>query len=752
MADNGYARYTGLGGSGSGGVTSLGVFDSAASDPRGANLVAGILTLQSATASNPGEVNTSTQTFAGNKTFTGTVSALTLMSPGTGGISGVGQYPYVGSSGIASITMVASSADPRLYFFNGQSLEYYLGFGTTNGIAITNFGAGVKLLEVMDASTVFRPSATGTPYLTASPTVLTATGTLTAANFSGSSSGTNTGDVTLGTANGLSLSSQVLSLGLSSTSTTGALSSTDWNTFNGKQAALTLGNITSTPTTNLVVTGGTGAVIGAGVTLTLTGSSIVESTSSVLTIGGATNAVLGTGVTLQVKQAGTSQSGYLSSTDWNTFNGKGAGTVTNLSVVSANGLAGTVATSTTTPAITLSTTITGILQGNGTAISAASTTGSDAVVLATSPTLVTPALGTPSALVGTNITGTAASLTAGLASNVAGGLGGQVHYQSAANTTAFLANGTAKQLLQSQGGTAALAWKTLTPTKTILTSTGSTAGYFFLTTGSNVTVGATYTDSSSHVFTAIETLTGQQSLFMTGASAPTGTTLTKASGTGDTTITFTQTQTYATYTPPAGVTSLKVTAISGGGGGGGAATAAASQAAASGGGGGSGSISYYTSPAASYPYSVATGGSGGAAGNNNGIIGGLSIFGDLTTGRTFITGGNPGSGSGTTALTSNGVTAFGIASQGPGVTTSGYSVGGGPSGPGIVTAGAAIGGAGGVSAFGFGAAGSNTAGGAGIAGQLYGGGGGGASTYNNSGAAAGGAGAAGIIIIEEFYT
>lgn len=49
----------------------------------------------------------------------------------------------------------------------------------------------------------------------------------------------------------------------------------------------------------------------------------------------------------------------------------GTGTVTSVSIVSANGLAGTVATSTTTPAITLSTTITGILKGNGTAISAA---------------------------------------------------------------------------------------------------------------------------------------------------------------------------------------------------------------------------------------------------------------------------------------------------------------------------------------------------------------------------------------------
>lgn len=48
----------------------------------------------------------------------------------------------------------------------------------------------------------------------------------------------------------------------------------------------------------------------------------------------------------------------------------GSGTVTTVSVVSANGFAGTVANASSTPAITLTTTITGILQGNGTAISA----------------------------------------------------------------------------------------------------------------------------------------------------------------------------------------------------------------------------------------------------------------------------------------------------------------------------------------------------------------------------------------------
>ena len=62
-----------------------------------------------------------------------------------------------------------------------------------------------------------------------------------------------------------------------------------------------------------------------------------------------------------------------------------SGTVSSISVVSANGLAGTVATATTTPAITLSTTITGVLKGNGTAISAA-TAGTDYVAPGTATT------------------------------------------------------------------------------------------------------------------------------------------------------------------------------------------------------------------------------------------------------------------------------------------------------------------------------------------------------------------------------
>jgi len=51
--------------------------------------------------------------------------------------------------------------------------------------------------------------------------------------------------------------------------------------------------------------------------------------------------------------------------------GAGTGTVTSASVVSANGFAGTVATPTTTPAITLTTSISGMLKGSSNALAAA---------------------------------------------------------------------------------------------------------------------------------------------------------------------------------------------------------------------------------------------------------------------------------------------------------------------------------------------------------------------------------------------
>jgi 6-phosphogluconate dehydrogenase len=66
--------------------------------------------------------------------------------------------------------------------------------------------------------------------------------------------------------------------------------------------------------------------------------------------GGATPAI-------SMAAANTTTNGYLTSTDWNTFNGKGSGTVTSVAALTlgttGTDLSSTVATGTTTPVITL---------------------------------------------------------------------------------------------------------------------------------------------------------------------------------------------------------------------------------------------------------------------------------------------------------------------------------------------------------------------------------------------------------------
>lgn len=93
----------------------------------------------------------------------------------------------------------------------------------------------------------------------------------------------------------------------------------------------------------------------------------------------------------------------------------GGGTVSSVSVVSANGFSGSVATPTSTPAITLGTTISGMLKGLAGALALA-TAGTD--FLAPGGTL-----GTPSAGVLTNCTGYPSSALTGLGTGVATALG-----------------------------------------------------------------------------------------------------------------------------------------------------------------------------------------------------------------------------------------------------------------------------------------------------------------------------------------
>jgi len=105
-------------------------------------------------------------------------------------------------------------------------------------------------------------------------------------------------------------------------------------------------------------------------------------------------------------------------------------------------------------------------------------TGTGGVVLSTSPTLVTPALGTPSALVGTNITGTAAGLsiggnaaTATTATNVSGGTSSVTSETVSGNLT--LSGGTANGVAYLNGSKVVTTGSALTFDGTNFATTGT---------------------------------------------------------------------------------------------------------------------------------------------------------------------------------------------------------------------------------------------------------------------------------------
>lgn len=125
--------------------------------------------------------------------------------------------------------------------------------------------------------------------------------------------------------------------------------------------------------------------------------------------------------------------------------GGGSGTVTSASVVSANGLAGTVATATTTPAITLSTTVTGILKGNGTAISAAANSDLPVMSATVGGAVPTPPNNTTTFLRGDGTFATPAGGGGSVATDTIFDAKGDLPVGTAADTAAKLtvgANGT----------------------------------------------------------------------------------------------------------------------------------------------------------------------------------------------------------------------------------------------------------------------------------------------------------------------
>ena len=222
-----------------------------------------------------------------------------------------------------------------------------------------------------------------------------------------------------------------ISMAAANTSTNGYLTSTDWNTFNGKQAAgsyLVSGGALGTPSSG-TATNLTGLPLTTGVTGVLPVANGGNGTATPALVAGSNVTISGTWPNQTINSSGGS--GGVTS-----FSAGSTGLTPSTASTGVVTLAGTLAvanggTGTTTPSLVAGTnvSITGtwpnqtinssggggggmVYPGAGIPLSTGaawgtsySTTGSGNVVLSTSPTLVTPLLGTPTSGVATNLTG-----------------------------------------------------------------------------------------------------------------------------------------------------------------------------------------------------------------------------------------------------------------------------------------------------------------------------------------------------------
>ena len=163
--------------------------------------------------------------------------------PVIGGGEGVATYAnYASLPATATDGTLAVTLDTyNLYVYDGSTMMWVL--LSTPGSGVTMIGTIDTQVAssngaVISGSDLYMQSASvsdpGLVNLTTQSFAgnKTFTGTIAASNFSGSSSGTNSGDVTIGTANGLSLSGQILSLAQFTSTTPGAVSLSGGGTSN----------------------------------------------------------------------------------------------------------------------------------------------------------------------------------------------------------------------------------------------------------------------------------------------------------------------------------------------------------------------------------------------------------------------------------------------------------------------------------------------------------------------------------------
>lgn len=252
-----------------------------------------------------------------NKYFTDARAraAISLTVTGNSGAStyssgtGVLNVPTYTLAGLGGITASFLSGTSGISYNSTTGVISYSGTVYTDASirALLSGGTGISY-----NSTTGAISYSGTVYTDSSVRALislTTTGTSGASTYNNTTGVINVPEYTLAGLGGISLTSLSGGTGITYNSSTGAISysGTVYTDASVRALISASGAVSYNNTTGVI---------------SLTSGNLTEATSSVLTITGGTGAVLGSGTSIQVKQASSTVSGFLSSTDWNTFNGK----------------------------------------------------------------------------------------------------------------------------------------------------------------------------------------------------------------------------------------------------------------------------------------------------------------------------------------------------------------------------------------------------------------------------------------------
>jgi hypothetical protein len=353
-----------------------------------------------------------------NQSTTG--SAATLTTGRTLAITGDLAYTSPSFDGSANVTAAGTLATVNTNIGSFTNATF-----TVNGKGlITAASSGTAPVTSVTATSPVASTGGATPDISMPAATTSVNGYLTSTDwntFNGKGSGTVTSvaALTLGTtgtdlgstvANGTTTPVITLNVPTASATNRGALSSTDWTTFNNKGSGTvtsvsgTAGRITSTGgatpvldlTSGIATAGTTGSAslipvvtidtYGRVTSITTAANpqgtvTSVTGTAPVVSSGGATPAI-------SMAAATTSVSGYLTSTDWTTFNNKGSGTVTSVAatVPAFLSVAGSPVTTSGTLAIALASTPTDgqLLIGNGTGFSYATLTAGSNITITNS--------------------------------------------------------------------------------------------------------------------------------------------------------------------------------------------------------------------------------------------------------------------------------------------------------------------------------------------------------------------------------